>query len=82
MEDNLILHRILNLKVKKVDVFKELNNQGIKCYASQFSDAINGNYPCLTEKYLEILNGTNQILTDWENERKMKNNGIGNTTSN
>lgn len=70
MNENNILYRILNLKVKKVDLLRELNKRGIKCYASQFSDAINGNYPYLTQKYHDILTNTEKILTDWENERR------------
>ncbi|HAN20406.1 MAG: hypothetical protein A2Y15_08615 [Clostridiales bacterium GWF2_36_10] len=82
MEENKLLHRILNLRVKKVDVLKELNARGIRCYPSQFSDAVNGNYPYRTEKTNEIITNVDKILTDWENEREVKSNANRITTGN
>ena len=67
-----LCHRIINLKVKKIDVLKEVNRRGVRCYPSRFSDILNENYPCLTESIVQVLNTTDKILTEWE-ERKENN---------
>ncbi|PKM62326.1 MAG: hypothetical protein CVU97_05890 [Firmicutes bacterium HGW-Firmicutes-21] len=66
LDGNALIHRIIDLKKKKVDVIRELNKRGISCHASRFSDVLNGNYPIRTEKVMEILTNTDKILTDWE----------------
>lgn len=69
---NEILHLMLDLKVKKIEVVKELNKRGISCRASRFSEIINENCPAMTEKMQDILINTKKILLDWQAEKQQK----------
>jgi len=67
-----LIIRMTVLRKKRVDILRELNKRGITCQAPHLSNALNGNYPYLTEKVHEILTNTERILTEWEQEASTK----------
>lgn len=59
-----IKERIVALGLKNLDIIKEIERRGEKCYASNFSNAINGN--AISPKYVKIVDMADQILKELE----------------
>ena len=59
--------RLARLGKKKVEVIRELQNQGIRVSAAQFSNFTNGLYQ--SAKSETVLEASDQIIAEWESKQ-------------